>query len=396
MGINSVYRVRDKLAMNMGVRFLDVVDGTFFEDGGARVVIGSVSQAYYASDTVDVVERVREWREFEERSAGDGVRVEWETKRMPGNVVVTYPRRLVVAGFEDAVKVVGSLRGRAIDELCVARERFDVLHDRYGSDPSDLRRVARRFGQLSSGGFEALLVACDWFSSSDADGLTARQVPLALVHAKWVERYVGIIEAVVGHEVRFEGRLHEVRLKYCSPVENGEVRRRFDSQVIGDVESLAYEPDVVLVVENKDCFERMPELEGLICVWGAGNSHVGADIAGLGWVRRCQHVLYWGDLDVDGFLLLDRLRASGVDATSVCMDEATCRAYARLGTNSDGRGRGLSRRDMEPVLESCGHLTEDEVSVARLLASGELGVRRIEQERVAFADVIDAVCQAMS
>lgn len=391
MGINSVYRVRDKLAMGMASRFLDVVDDTFFEGGGARSHIGTVTRADYARDAVGIIDCVHEWREFESVFGGDGVRVEWESKTMPGGVSVTYPHRLVVAGFDDAVRVVGGLRGRSIDDIRVARDRLGTLVARYGSDTGRLRQVIRRVANLSSGDFEALLVACDWFSSPDADGLTARQVPLALVHAKWVERNVGIVEAVVGHDVSLVPRSREVRIKYCAPVPEGETRRRFDSQVVGDVESLAYEPSVVVVVENKDCFDHMPEHDGLICVWGAGNAHVGADIASLGWVRRCPRVLYWGDLDVDGFVLLDRLRASGVDAASVCMDEATCREYARLGTNVDSRGRALSARAWEEIVDGCGLLTDGEREAVRLIASGALGVRRIEQERIDFDHVMSAI-----
>src|SRR5207249_1349815 len=83
----------------------------------------------------------------------------------------------------------------------------------------------------------------------------------------------------------------------------------------------------VLIVENKFTFLTLPPLARTLAVWGAGTA---AELLGAaGWLSQ-RRVWYWGDLDVAGFHILNRLRVTFPHVRSVMMDEPTLRAHERL------------------------------------------------------------------
>lgn len=80
----------------------------------------------------------------------------------------------------------------------------------------------------------------------------------------------------------------------------------------------------VIIVENEVTFLALPSVPGALAFFGAG-----FDVLRLGripWLRN-RDVVYWGDLDTDGFVILDRLRGQLRDVRSVLMDLDTLKAH---------------------------------------------------------------------
>jgi len=88
----------------------------------------------------------------------------------------------------------------------------------------------------------------------------------------------------------------------------------------GEFIRLGWPAPRVLVVENKYTFLSLPPLPGVLAVWGAGCA--AELLAGADWLRSLE-LWYWGDLDVAGFHILNRLRRSFPQVRSVMMDAAT-------------------------------------------------------------------------
>jgi hypothetical protein len=134
----------------------------------------------------------------------------------------------------------------------------------------------------------------------------------------------------------------------------------------------------VLVVENEITFLALPRVAGAIAFFGAG-----FDVLRLGrlpWLRN-RDVVYWGDLDTHGFVILDRLRGQLPEVRSILMDVDTLTAHATQWTTDTSPSRAILER-----------LTPGETPVYQTLRDHELGTSvRLEQERVTYDRVVTAV-----
>jgi hypothetical protein len=102
---------------------------------------------------------------------------------------------------------------------------------------------------------------------------------------------------------------------------------------------------------------------------------------GIPWIRG-GHILYWGDLDSNGFAILNQLRATCPDVTSMLMDTATLDRFRTLAVVEPKPHRGQLSR-LTP--------SEQDALVA-LRANGDL---RLEQERIAWPYALDAILTAI-
>jgi hypothetical protein len=137
----------------------------------------------------------------------------------------------------------------------------------------------------------------------------------------------------------------------------------------------------VLIAENEVTFLALPALPGVTAYFGAG-----FDVLRLGqvpWLASGDRpVVYWGDLDTHGFVILDRLRGLLPDVRSVLMDQATLLAHRAQWVTESRPSREVLRR-----------LTQDESHLYADLVGDVYGPAvRLEQERVERAWAIDALC----
>ncbi|MEL6526894.1 MAG: DUF2220 domain-containing protein, partial [Chloroflexota bacterium] len=74
------------------------------------------------------------------------------------------------------------------------------------------------------------------------------------------------------------------------------------------------------IVENELNFLTLPSLKNSMCIWGAGFQ---ANLLGdVQWLNKVD-VIYWGDIDVQGFQILSTLRAKLPHVRSMLMDRMT-------------------------------------------------------------------------
>lgn len=248
-----------------------------------------------------------------------------------------------------------------------------------------------RIDDLSDADVEVLAAAVAWFSSHDDDigDLTERQIPVPGMDTKWIGKFGNLLRSVTGSDVRsrMRSRTAVAHVTYVDPDYLTTGARRHDAWTAGDAHLPAYEPRVVVVVENRDCRLYFPEVPGCVVVEGGGKAATWL-LADAHWIRAASHVVYWGDMDADGYEILDRFRralaqpsaASGPsrEVTSILMDDTALDCYAHLGVTRDARGRTLEPRTTR--LES---LTDAErTAYFALTTAGATPVRRIEQERL--------------
>ena len=88
-----------------------------------------------------------------------------------------------------------------------------------------------------------------------------------------------------------------------------------------------------------------------------------------------KEIYYWGDIDVNGFDILSKLREYFPNTKSFLMDTITYQDYSHLAISTD-----ITVKSM-PI-----NLTEDEADLFNFLAKKQTG-NRLEQERIPFSFV---------
>jgi len=161
---------------------------------------------------------------------------------------------------------------------------------------------------------------------------------------------------------------------------------------VGDTFAPAYQPEVVVISENKDTAIHFPELAGGLIVEGVGRG--GRTVASFPWIREAPLVVYWGDMDRDGYEILNGYRIDfDRDLDSILMNVAAYEEFEPYGTNHDQNGRDLVAGAPRVV----DHLRADELEVyLRLLHPEHSGHRRIEQERIPLTRALSEVERLVS
>jgi hypothetical protein len=297
------------------------------------------------------------------------------------------PTHVLVPDIDTASRLVGP---EWVDRLTRGRRRLTILRD--ASFTGNLPKIIRDVDGFNDTDFALLCTSASWFRehADIAHGLTPRQVPIAGLHAKWLNTRQATVAALAGIDElglrpRHSARIH---FTYLDPDHRAAGERWHDSATVGDPMTPAYRPTVIVISENKDTAIHFPDLPDGIAIEGAGFG--GDTAAAVDWVRNCPALIYWGDLDAAGLEILDGYRQAGLSVTSILMDLETFDRYAQFGTSTDARGNPLTcspRRDLP-------YLTEPERALyERLTDPAWHGYRRVEQERIPLSVASAAVAE---
>ena len=103
-------------------------------------------------------------------------------------------------------------------------------------------------------------------------------------------------------------------------------------------------------------------------------------MAGLTWLEN-KNIIYWGDIDTYGFVILNRLRARYAQVRSILMDTETLLSHPDQWV-----------REELPTDQALPHLDEAEASAYEALVEDRFGQHvRLEQERIRFSRVRAAI-----
>jgi hypothetical protein len=232
------------------------------------------------------------------------------------------------------------------------------------------------------GAWSTLLEICQYFLRHPRPGLYVRELPIS-ADTKFVEAHMATIANLLSfllpdnassHTMRFEERYG---LRFDEPL----LRLRFlddewrrhrgfpvtDLSVpLREFVRLRLEGCNAFIAENKINFLTLPAMKFGIGIFGGGE---GVQLlAKAAWLRNC-NLIYWGDIDSQGFSILSRLRTAFPGVISVMMDDKT------LDTFRGAVVRGVVSREPAP-----GNLTPEEQHVYNRMAAGS----RLEQEKIPF------------
>lgn len=309
----------------------------------------------------------------------DDAEVEWGVKHWSSVGSQRVPIRCTLRGADAIARFAGLQIFRSWRRLS---DRAKALRDRFG-DGDPLRAAILKHGtaieRLEEQDFMLLLQTLKWLQQHPASGYWLRQLPVPGLHTKWLGARRAVVEAL-HTAITGEPKLglldppERVRLRFLDPAQRPGGIVDITAPV-DELTRLDASPSTVFVFENLESVLAMPDWPGAVAVHGGGYA---LTMRHIPWVRRAR-LVYWGDIDADGFAILNRLRSNGIEASSVLMNASTLRQYQHLSVPDPG---GAVRRDLP-------HLSTTERETYDLIA--ELGGLRLEQERLPWPEVLEAL-----
>lgn len=346
--------------------------------------LGRPAAADLRGDYAAVLSLTVRWQDW---ARDHGVELAYETRVAAGGTRQTVPTHVRVDSISHAAAIVGA---GWPDRLARGRDRLTVLTDNYPS-LQDASRLVRLVDSYSTVDFALLLMVAEWYleDPTRARNLTPRQVPIPGLHAKWLQSHLPAVQALTGVKDLglLAGHPPRIHFTYLDPTHRAAGGRVHDSATVGDTFVPAYLPQVVVISENKDTAIHFPALDRGISVEGVGRG--GRTVASFPWIRDAPVVVYWGDIDKDGYEILNGYRVDfGRQLDSILMDQTTYESFEQYGTNLDQHGREI----LPGAPRIVDRLSEDERAVyLRLLDDQHAGHRRVEQERIPLTRALDAV-----
>jgi hypothetical protein len=333
------------------------------------------------------IQSVRRLREGSKEVTGFGYTVEWQevnSRKLGRN---RFPARILFETAGDLLRFTGKQRefGVFSDAVTRLRAAFPSLENWIRSN---LRALIDAAADL-----DGLLRVLQFFSDNPRPNRFARELPLP-VDTKFIERYQGLLRGwfdivLPPHTIRADEDHFERRygLRYAEPhllmglldpllVQELGLPCSELSLPLHTLGAMPVRADAAIIVENKVNLLTLPPFPRGIGLGGLGDGVV--LLRYLSWLNDTQ-IVYWGDLDTEGFEILSSLRAIFPRARSFLMDLDTLDRWRYLAVLGTGR-----KPDVPP------HLTEMEQRAFLCCRDENL---RLEQERIPQDEVArEATC----
>ncbi|MBA2116096.1 Wadjet anti-phage system protein JetD domain-containing protein [Bremerella alba] len=308
---------------------------------------------------------------------GYGYTVHWKERNSRQHGKNLFPERIEIESEEDFLQLIGKQK-----EFDSFKSAVRAIRDHYPQLIPWIRSHRRSFIAVTES-LTGLLSVIDYLVKNPRPNCFARELPLP-VDTKFVEREQKTLRpwldlVLPPHAIRADEEhfFRRFGVRYAEP----QIHVRFLDEHIRQIarspwaecsvplHSLAQKPlpgERVLLVENKINLLTLPPVANCIAIGGLGNSVT--DLRYVTWLNE-REVWYWGDIDVEGFEILSRLRVFLPETHSMMMDNFTVTTWAgSIGGQGNLRRGGTLR-----------NLTTQESLAYQVCSEENL---RVEQERL--------------
>lgn len=370
MPMISPTEIRKKAEKKYLAFLQSVVEGKTF---GPIVIVGNKKPN---DDMVMFEKELTELMEHSKERKGYGYTIEYQVVKTKKHGLQDIPTSICFLTEHDYLKYIDK-------ELPTAHFRTDI--EKVLSELPELKEWISKYPNKvldNHNIWNDLLVVCKYFKRTPKPQLYVRELPIQ-VHTKFIERNKGVIkelldiilaEQVNAEETRFEPHFN---LKYDEPIVRFRVLDKTISEKcfsgtndislpITQFKSLNIPVRTIYIVENKMNMLTFPSKQDSIVLWGHG---FGVDVLkDVEWLKS-KRILYWGDLDAHGFLILSEIRKHFKQIESFLMDRETFDAFFE-----DDKG-------IETNVENDLCLTQEEKEMFQYLKENSY---RLEQEKIPY------------
>ncbi len=301
-----------------------------------------------SKDQSKAIAEVESLRDHSKQTMGAGYRIQWISRRSRTHGLNDFPAAIFIDTMDDLVHFAN--RAGEWETLQSAasllRDRQPILKDWLlkGTNWKTLLEMSSVLPDLLS--------IVDYFVEHPRPDCFARELPVA-VSTKLIEQYrrrlatwLDVVLPPEAIDLRFGRDQFEPRygLRYARPHYLLRVLDEDLQQELGlpfaelslPAESLNKLPANelrVIIVENKVSLLSLPPMRRTLALGGLGNGVT--QLGSILWLLSCE-VFYWGDLDADGFRILDRLRGAVPPVKSRLMELAVVDQFRHLATEGNG------------------------------------------------------------
>lgn len=328
---------------------------------------------------LDHMTEVRAWQERWQHWRGAG-ELQWAEKRWHSIGLQSLPERFTVNSPEALTSIIGQH-----ERWQRATQKYQELTDRWPQLVATLPTDFEILADWPDTQLQHLVQVVDWLATHQASGLYIRQVPIPGIDSKWLEsrqklltRWLSCIlerEATGANFYQLTGIQKPpltLRFKLLDQALRAEIGGLADLQLpVHELTELQLPVQAVFIVENLQTGLAFSDLPGSMVFMKQGYA---VDLFGqLPWLQNVK-CYYWGDIDTDGFAILDRLRHYLPHAQSLLMDCDTLLSHRNYWSSEP--------KTSNVTLQA---LTPEEESLFNELKQGKYGSGvRLEQERIAW------------
>lgn len=189
-----------------------------------------------------------------------------------------------------------------------------------------------------------LLAVVNWIMEHPQPGVYMRQVDIPGIHSKFIEMHYGVLTELLAialpqdaiNDVGFSKTgINRFAARYGFLEKPTGIRFRILDETLSllpriccpditltadSFSQLSIRPRRVFMTENEINFLTFPQMDDSIVIFGGG--YCWEALARSQWLHDCC-LQYWGDIDTDGFAILNQLRASFPHVISFLMDRET-------------------------------------------------------------------------
>lgn len=273
-------------------------------------------------------------RSLSKEVKGYGYTIVWKTIKTKLLGTQDLPSRITFETADDFERFLQKIKEVADFRKDVAQisEKFPKLQHWIEKHPQKVIEYSGDWGDIGK--------VLDYFSKNPQPQLYIRELPIE-VHTKFIEQHKIVIgelldivieEFVNTNEKDFEKRYN---LRYDEPLVrirllDGTLAKNFFNGVddltipVSQFLKLQIPITKAFIVENKVNFLTFPPVANSIVIWGKGYGV--ASIKDSELLKNID-LIYWGDLDAQGFEILSQFRSYFAHVKSLLMDKATFDNY---------------------------------------------------------------------
>ena len=339
------------------------------------IPLGLPTEAQASQDMSAVQHWQSHWREWQ--GVGELVWIERHWPRLGKQVL---PEKLLIHSADDVAQWIGeAVRWQRATQRCNQWcTRWPQLRDY-------LPRQFNLLADYDDQDFLRLEQVLAWLVENPGSNLYIRQLPIVGIDSKWLEKrkrlVVELLSVLHDKPVDTEKEFYAVTGIRREPtlvrmrILDQQLRQRCGglsdiSAPLNQWRNMNLNPQKVFIVENQQTGLAFDDIESAIVIMGLGYSVNLLD--DISWVQRAQSY-YWGDIDTDGFSILNRARRYLPNLKSILMDEQTLLQHKVLW-GKDNHAANASVLNL---------LNETEMQFYLKMVNNDFGERlRLEQERI--------------
>ncbi len=343
-----------------------------------------------AAELLNAFTEASRWtKSWQEHAATHSLELEWQEKAHRQLGRNSLPRAVIFANTKALARYLGREKEYGLWKELATRlaSRFPALATWAARKPFELLAIEDRL--------DALMDLSDWFIANPHSGLYLRQVSVPGIDTKCIESHKGLLrrwwdilvpplgERAASGSIRFEARygFREkpllIRFRVLDPASKLSGYR--DLSIPADefaCEALPFKR--VFIVENDISALAFPPVPDSIVIFGRG---YGFDaLAQAAWLAK-RELWYWGDIDSNGFAILDQFRSHFPAVRSFLMDRETLLSNREKWVTEAAR----TRREL-PRLDAA------ERSLYETLLDDSLAPKvRLEQELIPWNRILETL-----